>query len=100
VLAASFNGMTTKIRELIGEVKKKEKLDAELKIARQVQLNLFPTSVPALRTLELAATCLPGRIVSGDYYDYVRRSRSATYRARASRRRFSWRAFSHRCTRS
>ena len=71
-LATSFNGMTTKIRQLIGEVKKKEKLDAELEIARQVQLRLFPKSVPKLKTLEMAGICIPGRVVSGDYYDYVR----------------------------
>jgi sigma-B regulation protein RsbU (phosphoserine phosphatase) len=71
-LAASFNGMTAKIRQLIGEVKKKEKLDAELEIARQVQLRLFPKSVPKLKTLEMAGVCIPGRVVSGDYYDYVR----------------------------
>ncbi len=71
-LATSFNGMTAKIRQLIGEVKKKEKLDAELEIAREVQLRLFPKSVPKLKTLEMAAVCIPGRVVSGDYYDYVR----------------------------
>jgi sigma-B regulation protein RsbU (phosphoserine phosphatase) len=71
-LATSFNGMTAKIRQLIGEVKKKEKLDAELEIAREVQLRLFPKSVPKLKTLEMAGVCIPGRVVSGDYYDYVR----------------------------
>jgi sigma-B regulation protein RsbU (phosphoserine phosphatase) len=71
-LAGSFNGMTAKIQQLIGEVKKKEKLDAELEIARQVQLRLFPKFVPKLKTLEMAGVCIPGRIVSGDYYDYVR----------------------------
>ncbi len=70
-LATSFNGMSTRILQLIGEVKKKEKLDAELKIARGVQLSLFPKAVPALQTLELAGVCIPGRVVSGDYYDYV-----------------------------
>ena len=70
-LASSFNTMTAKIRQLIGEVKKKEKLDAELEIARDVQLSLFPKSAPKLRTLEIAGVCIPGRVVSGDYYDYV-----------------------------
>ncbi len=70
-LAGSFNGMTAKIRHLIGEVKKKEKLEAELEIAREVQLRLFPKCVPKLKTLEMTAVCIPGRVVSGDYYDYV-----------------------------
>jgi phosphoserine phosphatase RsbU/P len=71
-LAGSFNSMTAKIHQLIGEVKKKEKMDAELEIARLVQLRLFPKSVPKLKTLEMAGICIPGRVVSGDYYDYVR----------------------------
>lgn len=70
-LANAFNTMTAKIRQLIGEVKKKEKLDAELEIAREVQSSLFPKSAPKLRTLQMAAVCIPGRVVSGDYYDYV-----------------------------
>jgi sigma-B regulation protein RsbU (phosphoserine phosphatase) len=70
-LATSFNTMTAKIRQLIGEVKKKEKLDAELEIAREVQSSLFPKSAPKLKTLQMAGVCIPGRVVSGDYYDFV-----------------------------
>lgn len=70
-LARSFNTMTAKVRQLIVEVKKKEKLDAELEIAREVQLSLFPKSAPKLKSLEIAGVCIPGRVVSGDYYDYA-----------------------------
>jgi sigma-B regulation protein RsbU (phosphoserine phosphatase) len=71
-LAASFNGMSSRILQSIGEVRKKEKLDAELRIARDVQLTLFPKSLPELRTLQMTGMCIPGRVVSGDYYDFVR----------------------------
>jgi sigma-B regulation protein RsbU (phosphoserine phosphatase) len=70
-LAGSFNSMTEHLERLIVEVKEKEKLESELEIARQVQAQLFPKGVPALRTLELAGQCNPGRIVSGDYYDFI-----------------------------
>ncbi len=70
-LAASFNGMTEQIRRLIDEVKEKEKLEAELEIAREVQAQLFPKGIPQLKTLELAGVCNPARVVSGDYYDFV-----------------------------
>lgn len=70
-LASSFNGMTTRIEQLIGEVKEKEKLESELEIARQVQAQLFPKQVPKLATLELAGVCNPARVVSGDYYDFI-----------------------------
>jgi sigma-B regulation protein RsbU (phosphoserine phosphatase) len=70
-LASSFNSMTAQISRLIAEVKEKEKLQAELEIARQVQAQLFPKEVPKLKTLELTGVCNPARIVSGDYYDFV-----------------------------
>jgi sigma-B regulation protein RsbU (phosphoserine phosphatase) len=70
-LASSFNSMTSQIRHFIGEMRKKEKLESELEIARQVQSRLFPRTVPELKTLQLAGVCLPGRVVSGDYYDFV-----------------------------
>jgi sigma-B regulation protein RsbU (phosphoserine phosphatase) len=70
-LAASFNGMTQRIEQLIADVKEKEKLESELEIARQVQAQLFPKEVPKLKTLELAGVCNPARVVSGDYYDFI-----------------------------
>jgi sigma-B regulation protein RsbU (phosphoserine phosphatase) len=70
-LASSFNGMTERVQQLIVEVGEKKKLESELEIARQVQLQQFPKSVPKLKTLEVAAQCIPSRFVSGDYYDYL-----------------------------
>ena len=70
-LAGSFNSMTEEIQKLIVEVREKEKLESELKIAREVQLQLFPKGVPKLKSLELAGLCMPSRFVSGDYYDFV-----------------------------
>jgi sigma-B regulation protein RsbU (phosphoserine phosphatase) len=71
-LGRSFNSMTARIQHLIGEVKKKEKLEAELEIARQVQVKLFPDAVPDMATLEMIGVCIPGRVVSGDYYDFIK----------------------------
>lgn len=71
-LAGSFNSMTTQVVRLLGEARKKEKLESELEIARQVQNRLFPRTVPKLKSLELAGICIPGRYISGDYYDFVR----------------------------
>jgi len=70
-LGTSFNSMTEHIERLIAEVKEKEKLEAELEIARQVQSQLFPKAVPKLKTLELTGRCNPARVVSGDYYDFI-----------------------------
>jgi sigma-B regulation protein RsbU (phosphoserine phosphatase) len=71
-LAESFNSMTQRIEQLIVEVKEKEKLESELEIARQVQAQLFPKQIPKLATLQMTGVCNPARVVSGDYYDFIR----------------------------
>ncbi len=70
-LSESFNSMTANIEELLQVAKEKERLQSELEIAREVQNQLFPKTVPVSNTLRLAATCRPARLVSGDYYDYL-----------------------------
>jgi phosphoserine phosphatase RsbU/P len=70
-LGDSFNEMTSSISELIEEQGKRQRLENELSIAREVQNQLFPRSLPALPGLELAAICKPARTVSGDYYDFI-----------------------------
>lgn len=70
-LAQSFNLMAASIERLIEESKKRQRLENELEIARQVQRELFPRQPPQLSTLELIGVCQPARVVSGDYYDYA-----------------------------
>ncbi len=43
----------------------------ELEIARQVQARLFPQTLPPLKTLDYAGTCIQARHVGGDYYDFL-----------------------------
>jgi len=74
----SFNQMTANIERLLEVSKEKERFEAELAIARQVQDQLFPRNVPPLETLELLAVCNAARMVSGDYYDYQPLSGSKT----------------------
>lgn len=71
-LAVSFNSMTSNLERLIVVAKEKERLQSELEIAREVQSQLFPKNVPDLRTLQLTGVCHPARMVSGDYYDFMR----------------------------
>ena len=70
-LNGSFNRMTEDLERLIEVAKEKERLQSEIEIAREVQNQLFPRSVPISKTLRLAAACRPARLVSGDYYDYL-----------------------------
>lgn len=70
-LGTSFNSMTESLEHLLAVSKEKERLQAELEIARQVQEQLYPKVMPDLRTLGLTAIWQPARMVSGDYYDYL-----------------------------
>jgi len=71
-LGRSFNGMTENLERLIVVEKEQERLKSEIAIAREVQGQLFPRGAPAMKTLELTGVCHPARMVSGDYYDFVR----------------------------
>jgi sigma-B regulation protein RsbU (phosphoserine phosphatase) len=66
----SFNQMTENLERLVVVAKEKERLQSELEIAREVQAQLYPKSVPAVPRLKITAGCNPARLVSGDYYDY------------------------------
>ncbi len=71
-LAESFNAMTGSLAELIEGQRQRQKLENELTIAREVQGQLFPHELPQMPGLELAAICRAARVVSGDYYDFVK----------------------------
>ena len=51
--------------------RRSERLEHELDIARQVQQSLFPSPLPMLSGMRLAAVNQPARIVSGDLYDVI-----------------------------
>jgi sigma-B regulation protein RsbU (phosphoserine phosphatase) len=72
VLGESFNEMTASVSELIEEQRQRQRLENEISIAREVQEQLFPRSIPSLEGLQLAAICRPARVVSGDYFDFIR----------------------------
>ena len=70
-LAKSFNQMTDYVQTLVKERVQKERLERELEIAKEVQEQLFPKQAPQMNKMELTGLCLPARIVSGDYYDFL-----------------------------
>ena len=43
----------------------------ELEIAKEVQLRLFPQTLPLVKSLEYAGVCIQARQVGGDYYDFL-----------------------------
>ena len=50
----------------------KKRLEGQLEVARQVQLELLPASDPVLEGFDISAYNFPTEEVSGDYYDWVR----------------------------
>jgi len=74
VLAESFNDMTGSIDKLIEERDKHQRLENEISIAREVQNQLFPSTLPSVPGVEIQAICKAARSVSGDYYDFIQLS--------------------------
>ena len=50
----------------------KKRLEGQLEVARQVQLELLPANDPVLPGFDISAYNFPTEEVSGDYYDWVR----------------------------
>jgi phosphoserine phosphatase RsbU/P len=69
-LSTSFNTMTQNLERLLAVAKEKERMQAEIEIARGVQDQLYPKAPPIFESLRVLGTCHPARMVSGDYYDY------------------------------
>jgi sigma-B regulation protein RsbU (phosphoserine phosphatase) len=73
-LSKSFNSMTENLEKLLVVAKEKERLQAELALALEVQEQLYPKIAPVFKTIRVTGMCQPARMVSGDYYDYQRLS--------------------------
>ena len=54
------------------ELVKKERIEHELELARQVQQSVLPRKFPEIKGFEFAALNLPARQVGGDFYDVIR----------------------------
>jgi sigma-B regulation protein RsbU (phosphoserine phosphatase) len=58
--------------QLHEQVVEKNRLQAQLEIARHVQLELLPETDPQIEGFDISAYIFPTEEVSGDYYDWVR----------------------------
>ena len=54
------------------QVVEKKRIEAQLEIARQVQLELLPDNDPQMPNFDISAYVFPTEEVSGDYYDWVK----------------------------
>jgi len=59
------------IARLFGEKLHRQTLEKELELARSIQKNLLPGSLPQPPGWEIAALSIPSRMMGGDYYDVL-----------------------------
>ncbi len=70
-LAESFNLMAAGIQQALLDQAEKQRLEEELRIARQIQMSLLPRAAVSHPGLRISALCLPAAEVGGDYYDLL-----------------------------
>jgi serine phosphatase RsbU (regulator of sigma subunit) len=58
--------------ELQEQAIEKKRIEAQLEVARQVQLELLPDHDPEFENFDISAYIFPTEEVSGDYYDWVK----------------------------
>src|SRR5262249_61569137 len=76
-LAQSFMDMERTLhrylKELAATTATKERIESELKIAHEIQMNMVPKTFPPFpdrREFDLHAALVPAREVGGDFYDF------------------------------
>ncbi len=74
LLAESFCAMTGRVRQYIEDVTsltaEKERLSAELDVAKKIQADMLSQDFPDQRELKLYASMTPAKEVGGDFYDF------------------------------
>jgi len=74
IVDALTNTLTAAIenhRLLLAEIEKK-KMEQDLNLALEIQLNLLPKSMPKIKGYDVAGQSKPSRAVGGDYFDVIR----------------------------
>ncbi len=71
-LAASQAANALEQQRLFEEMLKKQAIEKELQLAREIQAALLPQKLPVISNYEIAAINIPTLQVGGDYYDVMR----------------------------
>ncbi|PSN18173.1 guanylate cyclase, partial [filamentous cyanobacterium CCP5] len=70
-LVADQTSVAIENDELTVALRKKERVDRELEIGAEIQLQLLPRKCPTIEGVDLAARCQTANRVGGDYYDFI-----------------------------
>ena len=71
VALGTYDRMRRQIEASYRVLRERDALERELRVARDVQRQLLPRTVPEVAGLELAGVCRQAIAVGGDYYDYL-----------------------------
>lgn len=75
-LSTAFNKMIVDLRHYIDQLtettKARERVESELKLARDIQQSFLPKSFPESDEIEVWGRCESAREVGGDYYDFFK----------------------------
>ncbi|MBN1259001.1 SpoIIE family protein phosphatase [Candidatus Peregrinibacteria bacterium] len=71
MLAETFNQMASDLETSTKAMIEKEKLTHELELAGEIQRELLPKTLPAVRGLDIAASLSSADEVGGDCYDFI-----------------------------
>ena len=86
VSLASVAALRIRNVRLVAEAMERQKLEQEVRLARQIQVALLPASLPPVPGWELYGGTLPSRGVSGDFYKVLLRGDGVDLRALRRRR--------------
>src|SRR5260370_22843983 len=74
LVLAGWDDLTREIegrrRAIADKLESERRAAQELEIAKQVQARLFPQTLPPVKTLDYAGTCIQTRQFGGDYYHF------------------------------
>ena len=59
-------------KRLFKEELEKQKMEEELELAKEIQKNLLPQSLPDLHNFDISASNISSKQVGGDYYDIIK----------------------------
>lgn len=68
---ASQAALAIENAQLLKDTLEKERLDKELQVASEIQQLIIPQSIPKIKGLDISATYVPCKEVSGDFYDII-----------------------------
>ncbi len=74
ILAHFFNETTHSLERIATDLKERRPLSSELNLARKIQQDLVPKTMPTLPGLKIMAKTKPAAEIGGDAYDFLTRN--------------------------